>query len=115
MQGPHPSNLLVRQALTLRMSPNPATGANIAVENKNLLEFPAESSLPRTVDKRRGKPSERPKTLTINDNSVNRHRRDDLIHPHTSFSEAFARNLLEKSESFGINRTVMNAVSEIRV
>ncbi len=30
-------------------------------------------------------------------------------------SETFARNLLERGESLGINKTVMNAVSDLKV
>ncbi len=42
---PHHAVLLLRQALALQMSPNPATGSSIVIENRNLLGIPVEVPL----------------------------------------------------------------------
>ena len=51
----HPCSLLLRQALTLQMSPTPATGVSIVHENENLLGISTEVPDPPPPPTRRGR------------------------------------------------------------
>jgi hypothetical protein len=113
----HPISLLLRQALTLQMSPTASTGVSIVHENQNLLnistEVPASPPLPT---RRRPRPTERGSSIShigySSDGSRGHVRQGS--NP-LGIPEMIARGLLERGESLGINKTVMNAVSELRV
>lgn len=119
----HHATLLLRQALTLQMSPTPTIGVSIIHENRNLLGIPTEVPPPISPPVRR-----RPRTGEGRQASTS----DPSVRPDASSSskgqqhtrqpstpmglpETFARGILERGESLGINKTVMNAVSELKV
>jgi len=112
--APHHAILLLRQALALQMSPNPATGASIVMENRNLLDIPVD--IPTTVltssTKRMRGP--RPPPAFQMDPTIGRNHSRQASSP-VGISEMFTRGLVERGESLGINKTLMNAVTEIRV
>lgn len=115
--APHHTALLIRQALTLQMSPTPAAGASIVFENHNLLNLPTEVaepplSIPR---KRNGRSEGRRKSASetralpdTGPRSLGRAGSGQLNLPE------FAKGLLDRGEALGINKTFMNAVSEIK-
>lgn len=112
----HPCSLLLRQALTLQMSPVPATGASVVHENQNLLDIPTEVPDPPPPPMRR-----RPRPAERGTSHSNIHLREDggkghvkQGSNHMALPEMIARGLLERGESLGINKTVMNAVSELK-
>ena len=119
----HHATLLLRQALTLQMSPTPTIGVSIIHENRNLLGIPTEVPPPISPPVRRrprmgegrqsftSDPSARPDAN--NGGKGQQHTRQ----PSTPMGlpETFARGILERGESLGINKTVMNAVSELKV
>ncbi len=119
--APHHTALLIRQALTLQMSPTPAAGASIVFENHNLLNLPTEVPEPplSTPRKRNGRPGGRrksasetrapPDTGPSSRGSLGRAGSGQLNLPE------FAKGLLDRGEALGINKTFMNAVSEIKV
>lgn len=118
----HPATLLLRQALTLQMSPSAATGVSIVHENLNLLDISLEVPEPPPPPMRRGRPrvSERGQPMSPITGSKNP--ADGVHRMHLrqgsnpmAIPEMLARGLLEKGESLGINKTVMNAVSELKV
>jgi TBC1 domain family protein 5 len=120
--APHHTALLLRQALTLQMSPTPAAAASVVLENRNLLNLPAEvpESPPKASRRREGRPGGRRK-------SASETRLDPLESGHSSRGSVgraangqlnlpeFAKGLLDRGEALGINKTFMNAVSEIKV
>ena len=120
--APHHTALLLRQALTLQMSPTAATGSSIVIENRNLLSLPAEvpESPPQTSRRRGGRSSGRRESA-----SETRSTPPELGHSSRgSIARAangqlnlpeFAKGLLDRGEALGINKTFMNAVSEIKV
>ncbi|KAJ3515805.1 hypothetical protein NLJ89_g1520 [Agrocybe chaxingu] len=97
--APHHAILLLRQALALQMAPNPATGATIVMENRTLLNIPID--VPR-------KPSPPPTKRSRRNHSR------QASSPALGFSEMLTRGLVERGESLGINKTLYNAVTEIR-
>lgn len=127
LDGPpvNPCTLLIRQALTLQMSPTPTTGVSIIYENRNLLDIPVE------VPKQPPPPVRRRPPLGQRASSSDTHLPPRLnaeasgsrsYGGHTrqgsagmGLPEMIARGLLERGESLGINKTVMNAVSELKV
>jgi TBC1 domain family protein 5 len=118
---PHHTALLIRQALTLQMTPTPAAGASVVFENHNLLDLPTEvpDLPPLTPRKRHGRPGGRQKSVSetraLPDTgssvrgSLGRTGSGQLNLPE------FAKGLLDRGEALGINKTFMNAVSEIKV
>ena len=120
---PHHTALLVRQALTLQMSPTPAVGASIVFENRNLLNLPIEVPEPppppsrrrggeRLSGRRKSASETRPAPLESgqsNRGSLGRAANGQLNLPD------FAKGLLDRGEALGINKTFMSAVSEIKV
>ncbi|KAH7889272.1 rab-GTPase-TBC domain-containing protein [Phlebopus sp. FC_14] len=105
--------LLIRQAIALEMSHTPSTGATLMIENRNLLNIPLE--VPETVPpRRRVRLTER----SHQGNSSEGHPSTEHLRQqpsfHLGFPELIARGLLDRGESLGINKTVMNAVSEIK-
>ena len=110
--APHHTTLLLRQAIALQMSPTPSTGASLMMENRNLLNIPVEILEPshqrdqsfnemNSMTPTPGRPSQR-------------HFRQQTSQP-MGLPEVIARGLLERGESLGINKTLMSAVSELRV
>ena len=111
------TSLLVRQGLALQLAPSPETGATIMLENRTLLDIPIEvsSALAPTSPRRRDTPT-RPHPSVLPDQynaSPGRHVKQQSLSSATISD--FTRGLVERGESLGINKTLMNAVSEIRV
>ena len=113
----HHATLLLKQALFFQTSPNPSSGATIVIENRNLLNIPIDVPEPALVKKQPRSPDRLKNNSATGPSSLRRSRRDDtgVAPSQMGLPEMFARGLLEKGESLGINRTVMNAVSELRV
>jgi TBC1 domain family member 5 len=113
--GRHHTIILLNQALKLQLSPTSNTGQSVILENQSLLDIPADPpELPppppiRQVHKPRQ--SSPPLTRHTQDQQSISHSRQS----NSSFPENLTRTILERGESFGINKTVMNAVSELRV
>ncbi|OSX64831.1 hypothetical protein POSPLADRAFT_1123881, partial [Postia placenta MAD-698-R-SB12] len=117
----HHATLLLRQALTLQMSPSPTTGVSIIHENRNLLDIPMEvPEPPPPPPRRRPIAGERNRSFTITaskgvPSGSNTHTHSRQQSTPMGLPELFARGLLERGESLqGINKTVMNAVSELK-
>ena len=86
-------------------------------ENQNLLNIPAEVPEPPSHSaRRRPRPGERGQSMShipvVNDGPRGHVRQGS--NP-LGIPEMIARGLLERGESLGINKTVMNAVSELKV
>ncbi|KAH9484312.1 TBC1 domain family member 5 [Psilocybe cubensis] len=117
--APHHAILLLRQALALQMSPNPSTGSSIVMENKALLNIPIEVPAIPDIPPRRPK-NARPPPATISSGSASLEGNTTRNHSRQTstgavgISEMFTRGLVERGESLGINKTFMNAVTEIR-
>jgi TBC1 domain family protein 5 len=120
--APHHTALLLHQALVLQMSPTAAVGASIILENRNLLNIPIEVPEPSPpASRRRGERlggrrksvsetrSAPPDSGHSNRGSIGRAANGQLNLPE------FAKGLLDRGEALGINKTFMNAVSEIKV
>ncbi|KAH0583932.1 hypothetical protein H2248_009520 [Termitomyces sp. 'cryptogamus'] len=108
--APHHSRLLLRQALALQMSPSPSTGASAILENRNMLNIPVE------VPARAGPQHRRTQNRTAASTPQERlslPARPGTV-PQMGLPEMIARGLMERGESLGINRTLMNAVSELK-
>ncbi|KAI6045432.1 rab-GTPase-TBC domain-containing protein [Pisolithus marmoratus] len=111
--APHHIVLLIRHATALEISPNPATGATLMMENRNLLNIPLEVPDP-PVTRRRIRQPERTHQATSSETSTLGTTGSQVYSPQLSFPELLARGLLDRGESLGINKTVMNAVSELK-
>ncbi|KAG0705875.1 rab-GTPase-TBC domain-containing protein [Suillus ampliporus] len=103
--APHHAILLLRQASSLEISRTPSAGAIVMTENRNLLNIPLEVPDPPVQMKRRARPP-------------GQHGQGEHMRQSPSFQmglpELLARGLMDRGESLGINKTVMNAVSELR-
>jgi len=115
--APHHASLLIRQALALQLAPTSETGATIIMENRTLLDIPIEipSITPNEPRKRAMNASpggSRPPSSAAFHGSPGRHLRQQSSSAALS---DFTRGLVERGESLGINKTLLNAVSEIRV
>ncbi|OSC96605.1 hypothetical protein PYCCODRAFT_1440937 [Trametes coccinea BRFM310] len=116
----HHATLLLRQALTLQMSPTPTTGVSIIHENKNLLGIPVEVPPPISPPVRRrprageGRQSFSAESSTRNDAGGSKAAHNRQPSTPMGLPESLARGILERGESLGINKTVMNAVSEFK-
>lgn len=113
--SPHHTVLLLRQALALQIAPMPATGASIAMENRTflniLLEVPTSS--PASSMKRTTRP---PLSSTGSEESLSaRGHSRQVSSPAIGISDMLTRGLVERGESLGINKTLLSAVTEIRV
>lgn len=108
-QASHHTPLLVRQAMTLQLTPKPSTGAMIMMENRTVLDMPVEVAQEPPQDQ----PSHIPRTRsTLSSFAVgSRPQQPSAMY----YPELIARGLLERGESLGLNKTVMSAVSELRV
>lgn len=111
--APHHIVLLIRHATALEISPSPATGATLMMENRNMLNIPLDVPDP-PVARRRPRQPERTHQATSSETSNMGTTGSQVYSPQLSFPELLARGLLDRGESLGINRTVMNAVSELK-
>ncbi|KAF7967824.1 hypothetical protein HWV62_32940 [Athelia sp. TMB] len=112
--SPHHLTLLLRHAVALQHSPNPSTGASIVVENRNLLNIPLEIPDPPPAPmRRRVRPGERGHQISPSEGSSGVNGRPNLQRQHSPM-ESIARNLLDRGESMGINKTFLSAVSELK-
>ena len=112
------ATLLLRQALTLQMSPSAATGTSVVFENNNLLNIPAEvPEPPPPPARRRARTAVRGESFSGDAGASTSTRANHMRQGSTplGLSEMIARGLLERGESLGINKTVMNAVNELKV
>jgi TBC1 domain family protein 5 len=114
-ETPHHTVLLLRQALALQIAPMPATGASIAMENRTFLnilfEVPTLSSA--SSMKRTTRP---PLSSTGSEDSPSaRGHSRQVSSPAIGISDMLTRGLVERGESLGINKTLLSAVTEIRV
>jgi len=110
------TTLLLRQALSLQIAPTVATGASVVYENRNLLNIAPEVPEPPPPPMKRR--TEQGRVSTMNDGSLRMLQRPMHARYGSSGSLGLpdiAKNILDRSESLGINRTVMNAVSEFKV
>ncbi|KAI0059095.1 RabGAP/TBC [Artomyces pyxidatus] len=116
---PHHATLLLRQALTLQMSPSASTGAAVVYENRNLLNIPSEVPEPPPPPMRRTRrPGEAQRRQSLSGNDVpeagpSRHHLGRSAGGQ-GLSEMIAKGLMDRGEALGINKTFMNAVSEIK-
>ena len=110
---PHHIVLLLRQALALQIAPMPATGASIAMENRTflniLLEVPTSSSMKRAT-----RPPMSSTMAGPEDSPSARGHSRQVSSPAIGISD-MTRGLIERGESLGINKTLLSAVTEIRV
>ncbi|KAJ7046706.1 rab-GTPase-TBC domain-containing protein [Mycena alexandri] len=110
--GPHHTSVLLQQALALQMSPTQSTGGALVLENRNFLNIPTEVPEPPPPPQRRGARPGRDKTPTP---AGAKPSSDSRPQPAPQMGlEVFARGLLERGESLGINKTLMSAVPELR-
>lgn len=112
--------LLLQQALSLQMAPTPSTGASLMMENRTLLNIPLELPTPTFQQSTRRQAD---KSYLSSSSNVRSGVESDHVPYHTRHTsspslgipEMIARGLIERGESLGINKTLMSAVSEIRV
>lgn len=109
------------------MSPTPATGASVVNENYSLLNISPEvpdTPSPLALRRRLGPANARGQSLSTSEagpsrglttNDAGRLHFRQGSQPTMGIPEMIARGLLERGESLGINKTVMNAVSELKV
>lgn len=112
----HHTSLLLRQAIALQLTPTPSAGVSLMMENRNLLNIPMEVPDPPPAPRRR--PAHDPRNKSASGPSDSSGRRPPGRQPPSQqmgFSEMFARGLMDRGESLGINKTLMSAVSELRV
>ncbi|OJT12238.1 TBC1 domain family member 5 [Trametes pubescens] len=115
----HHATLLLRQALTLQMSPTPTIGVSVIHENKNLLGISTEVPPPDLPPVRRRRRVEEGRQSFTDGSSRSEPGSSKSAHSRGQSSpmglpETLARGILERGESLGINKTVMNAVSELK-
>ncbi|EAU88586.1 TBC1 domain family member 5 isoform CRAb [Coprinopsis cinerea okayama7 len=113
--------LLLQQALSLQLSPTPSTAATIAMENRSLLGIPIEPAEHHPPSPKKRVPLTRhhsgfvpTKANGAKDASTPGHSRQ-ASSPPLGLSEMLSRGLLERGESLGINKTLLSAVSELKV
>jgi TBC1 domain family protein 5 len=110
----HHTSLLLRQAIALQMSPTPSAGASLMMENRNLLDIPMEVPVPSSSSRRIRNFNGLDNVATTSDRPSQRHSRQQTSQS-MGLPEMIARGLLERGESLGINKTLMSAVTELRV
>lgn len=114
----HHIRLLVRQATTLEILHTPAAGASLTIENRNFLNIPIEAPEPPMVVRRKVRSVEKLNQMSSLEHRSGSPPRESPRQQPTfqlGFPELIARGLLDRGESLGINKTVMNAVSELKV
>lgn len=112
--SPHHTVLLLRQALALQIAPMPATGASIAMENRTFLNIYLDPTLSPASSMKRTTRSPLPSTGSEDPPSARGHSRQ-VSSPAIGISDMLTRGLVERGESLGINKTLLSAVTEIRV
>ena len=114
---PHPSSVLIRQALSLQMSPTPTSGTSVVVENRNIFNIPMEVPEPPPPPMRRqARHGDRSKPNASNSESGSvRTAHGRNVSTQGMYLPEIARGLLDRGESLGINKTFMDAVSGLRV
>lgn len=89
------------------------------IENRNLLGIPLDVPEPPPVPRKRVPQSQRERPPSsgrqTGSDSDPRHSRQGSAQSQMGLPEMFARGLIERGESLGINKTFMNAVSELKV
>ncbi|KAG1756495.1 rab-GTPase-TBC domain-containing protein [Suillus paluster] len=114
--APHHAILLLRQASLLEISRTPSSGAIVMTENRNLLNIPLEVPDPPVQMRRRTRPPGH--QMSSSDFHGTSSGQGEHMRQSPSFQmglpELIARGLMDRGESLGINKTVMNAVSELR-
>jgi TBC1 domain family protein 5 len=110
---PHHTVLLIRQALALQIAPMPATGASIAMENRTFLNILLEVPTLSPASMRRA--TRPPLPLTGSEDSPARGHSRQVSSPAIGISDMLTRGLVERGENLGINKTLLSAVTEIRV
>ena len=118
--APHHTVLLLRQALALQLSPTPATGASVAMENRTLLNISLEvPTISPTPSMKRNRTTRLPSSSIMTgpsaDTTSARGHSRQASSPAIGISDMLTRGLVERGESLGINKTILNAVTEIRV
>lgn len=109
----------MRQAVALQMSPTPAAGVSLISENWSLLNIPMDVPEPPPAPRRRMPPSAargRPLSTSApagTSSGVGHNRQQSS--QQLGFPEMLARGILERGESLGINKSLMSAVSELKV
>lgn len=113
--APHHAILLLRQASSLEMSRTPSAGAIVMTENRNLLNIPLEVPDPPVQMRRRARPPGHQISSDFQGTPTGQaeHMRQSPS-SQMGLPELIARGLMDRGESLGINKTVMNAVSELR-
>lgn len=112
--APHHILLLIRQAMALEILRTPSAGASLAIENRNLLNIPIEIPEPPSIVRRKARTHQATSSEHIPGSpSIENLRQQPSF--QLGFPEVIARGLLDRGESLGINKTVMNAVSELKV
>ncbi|EIN08055.1 RabGAP/TBC [Punctularia strigosozonata HHB-11173 SS5] len=123
----HPITLLLRQALTLQMSPTPSTGVSVVLENRNLLNIPMDVPEPPPPPVRR-RPGhvQRGQSISASEASGSTARQTPILSSAThgrqtssqqslGLPETWAKGILDRGESLGINRAnILTAVTEFR-
>lgn len=107
----------MRQAVALQMSPTPAAGVSLISENWSLLNIAMDVPEPPPAPRRRMPPSAargRPLSTTTPAGTSSGHIRQQSSQQF-GFPEMLARGILERGESLGINKSLMSAVSELKV
>lgn len=116
--APHHILLLIRQATALEILHTPFAGASLAIENRNLLNISLEVAEPPPTVRRKARPAEKTHRTTSLEHVSGSPLTDGSRQQPSfqlGFPELIARGLLDRGESLGINKTVMNAVSELKV
>lgn len=116
--APHHILLLIRQATALEILHTPSAGASLAIENRNLLNIALDVPEPPLVVRRKVRPTERMHQTTSSEHISGSPSAEGLRQQPSfqlGFPELITRGLLDRGESLGINKTVMNAVSELKV
>ncbi|KAG1782766.1 rab-GTPase-TBC domain-containing protein [Suillus placidus] len=111
--APHHAILLLRQASSLEMSRTPSAGAIVMAENRNFLNIPLEVPDPPVQMRRRARPPISSSDFHGTSSGQGEHMRQSPSF-QMGLPELIARGLMDRGESLGINKTVMNAVSELR-
>ncbi|KAF9532931.1 rab-GTPase-TBC domain-containing protein [Crepidotus variabilis] len=115
--APHHAILLLRQALALQLASNPDTGTTIIMENRTLLNIPVEIPISLASSPRRRNLTPRQQSSSSTPHQLNggftRTHGKQPSGSSVAISD-FTRGLYERGESLGLNKTLMNAVSEIR-
>ncbi|KZT28678.1 RabGAP/TBC [Neolentinus lepideus HHB14362 ss-1] len=116
----HHTTILLQQALALQMCPTPATGAAIIQENRNFLHIPAEVPEPALPSSRRSRHrSERGRSASDMmglgaETSAPRAGHSRNLSSQQLGLDMLAKGLLDRGEALGLNKTFMNAVTEIK-